>query len=43
MDFLRDGGGKVAIFDATNTTRERRKIVYDKIVNQNGLKCMFLG
>ena len=36
-------GGRVAIFDATNTTRERRKIVFDKIVYKNGLKCMFLG
>lgn len=35
-------GGRVAIFDATNTTRERRKIVFDKIVYKNGLKCMFL-
>ena len=31
-----------AIFDATNTTRERRATVYERIVHQHGLKCMFL-
>jgi 6-phosphofructo-2-kinase/fructose-2,6-biphosphatase 2 len=42
LSWIREEEGKVAIFDATNTTRERRRIVYDKIVNQNGMKCMFL-
>jgi len=31
-----------AIFDATNTTRERRANVYDRIVHKHKLKCMFL-
>jgi len=35
-------GGRVAIFDATNTTKARRAVVFDKIVNQNGVRCMFL-
>lgn len=35
-------GGRVAIFDATNTTRERRKVVFDKITYRNKLRCMFL-
>ena len=41
LGWLRNGGGDVAIFDATNTTRERRSTVYEKIV-LHGLKCMFL-
>ena len=36
-------GGDVAIFDATNTTRERRQMVYDTIVLKHGFKCLFLG
>jgi len=35
-------GGRVAIFDATNTTKARRAVVFDKIVYQNGVRCMFL-
>jgi len=42
LGWLQSGGGDVAIFDATNTTRERRATVYDRIVCQSGLKCMFL-
>lgn len=34
--------GDVAIFDATNTTRERRQMVYDKVVLENEFKCLFL-
>jgi len=41
LGWIKDGG-KVAIFDATNTTKDRRRVVYDKIVNQHDLKCMFL-
>ena len=36
-------GGDVAIFDATNTTRERRQMVYETIVLKHGFKCLFLG
>jgi len=42
LGWLKTGLGDVAIFDATNTTRERRHTVFDRIVRQNGLKCMFL-
>lgn len=42
LNYLKSGRGNVAIFDATNTTRERRHIVYERIVKQNRLKCMFL-
>jgi len=34
--------GDVAIFDATNTTRQRRQMVHDKVVLENGFKCLFL-
>lgn len=34
--------GDVAIFDATNTTRERRLMVYDKVVKESGFKCLFM-
>merc|ERR1712106_238779 len=41
MDYL-DQEGDVAIFDATNTTRERRQIVYDTVVVKSQFKCLFL-
>ena len=34
--------GEVAIFDATNTTVERRKMVYDEVVTKNSFKCIYL-
>jgi len=34
--------GDVAIFDATNTTRERRQIIYDTVVVKHQFKCLFL-
>jgi len=43
LNYLKSGKGNVAIFDATNTTRERRHLVYERIVKENHLKCMFLG
>lgn len=42
LGWLTTGNGDVAIFDATNTTKERRVNVHERIVHQNGLKCMFL-
>ena len=42
LAWLDGGGGEVAIFDATNTTMERRAVVHHRIVHQSGLKCMFL-
>ena len=32
----------MAIFDATNTTLERRKMVYDNVVTRNGFNCIYL-
>jgi len=37
-----DEEGEVAIFDATNTTRERRRKVFDTVVMKHGYKCLFL-
>ena len=34
--------GEVAIFDATNTTLERRRMVYNNVVKRNGFKCIYL-
>lgn len=42
IGWLKTGDGDVAIFDATNTTRERRHNVFTRIVVENALKCMFL-
>lgn len=43
LDYLLEGPGSVGIFDATNTTKERRKHVYEKIRERNPhLKVLFL-
>lgn len=43
LDYLLEGPGSVGIFDATNTTKERRRHVYDKIHERNShLKVLFL-
>lgn len=43
LDYLLTGNGSVAIFDATNTTKERRKTVYNRIRQRNDqLKVLFL-
>jgi len=41
LDFLKVDGD-VAIFDATNTTRERREKVFQAVVQENKFKCLFL-
>ena len=41
LDWL-DGDGEVAVFDATNTTRERRKYLYNKVVLEKGFKLFFV-
>ena len=33
---------KVAVFDATNTTRERRKFLHNQIVVERGFKLFFV-
>ncbi|XP_021950362.1 6-phosphofructo-2-kinase/fructose-2,6-bisphosphatase isoform X3 [Folsomia candida] len=37
-----ESGGEVAVFDATNTTRDRRKIIYEWIVQKTGYKLFFV-
>ncbi|XP_026077354.1 6-phosphofructo-2-kinase/fructose-2,6-bisphosphatase 4a isoform X1 [Carassius auratus] len=39
--FLTDEGGQVAVFDATNTTRERRETII-RFAEQNGFKVFFV-
>ncbi|KAJ8257878.1 hypothetical protein GJAV_G00190710 [Gymnothorax javanicus] len=39
--YLKDEGGQVAVFDATNTTRERRGTIM-KFAEQNGYKVFFV-
>lgn len=35
-------GGEVAVFDATNSTIERRQLIYDIIVEKMGFKLFFV-
>ncbi|AMD21516.1 HFL340Wp [Eremothecium sinecaudum] len=43
LDYLLDGPGSVAIFDATNSTKHRRKMICDKIRSRNSqLNVLFL-
>ncbi|XP_021706730.1 6-phosphofructo-2-kinase/fructose-2,6-bisphosphatase isoform X1 [Aedes aegypti] len=37
-----ENGGEVAVFDATNSTRERRRMIKDIIVNKMGYKLFFV-
>uniref|UniRef100_A0A8C5ATA3 6-phosphofructo-2-kinase/fructose-2,6-biphosphatase 4a n=2 Tax=Gadus morhua TaxID=8049 RepID=A0A8C5ATA3_GADMO len=39
--YLSDEGGQVAVFDATNTTRERRMTIF-QFAKQNGFKVFFV-
>uniref|UniRef100_A0A667XDU4 6-phosphofructo-2-kinase/fructose-2,6-biphosphatase 3 n=1 Tax=Myripristis murdjan TaxID=586833 RepID=A0A667XDU4_9TELE len=39
--YLTDEGGQVAVFDATNTTRERREMILD-FGSKNGFKIFFI-
>ncbi len=34
--------GDVAIFDATNVTKERRAAIYEKVVSENNFMCLFI-
>ena len=42
LDWLEKSEGEVAVFDATNTTRERRKYLYEKVVLEKGFKLFFV-
>ena len=43
LKYLLEGDGSVAIFDATNTTRERRRTVFERIKSRSSqLKVLFL-
>eukprot|EP00960_Hanusia_phi_P032973 750174-Hanusia_phi.AAC.3 len=42
LDWLINGGGNLAIFDATNTTRERRKRVIERCLKEKGIQCIFV-
>lgn len=37
-----NNGGEVAVFDATNSTLERRKVIQDYVVNKMGFKLFFV-
>ena len=40
--WLDSGDGEVAVYDATNTTKERRKFIYDQVVAKCGYKLFFV-
>lgn len=40
--WLDNGEGEVAVYDATNTTKERRKLIYDEVVGKCGYKLFFV-
>jgi 6-phosphofructo-2-kinase/fructose-2,6-biphosphatase 2 len=35
-------GGEVAVYDATNSNRARRQMIYDYLTNQFGIKILFI-
>lgn len=40
--YLEEEDGEVVVFDATNTTIDRRKLLYDRIVKEKGFKLFFV-
>ena len=42
LEWLSTEQGEVAVFDATNTTRERRKYLYQRVVKEKGFKLFFV-
>lgn len=42
VQWLEMGGGEVAVFDATNSTYERRKLIEDIVVKQKKFKLFFV-
>lgn len=37
-----ENGGEVAVFDATNSTKERRQLIWNKVVKTMGYKLFFI-
>jgi len=42
FNYLENEDGEVAVFDATNTTRKRRRKLYEKVVGEKGFKLFFV-
>jgi hypothetical protein len=42
LDYLENQNGEVAVFDATNTTKKRRRTLYNTIVVEKGFKLFFV-
>ena len=42
LEWLSSPVGEVAVFDATNTTRDRRKYLYQRVVKEKGFKLFFV-
>jgi len=42
LEWLKSGQGNMAIFDATNTTKERRQKVLKKVLQQQGVEVVFV-
>ena len=42
LEWLSSSAGEVAVFDATNTTRDRRKYLYQRVVKEKGFKLFFV-
>jgi len=42
LSWLDNDNGEVAIFDATNTTRDRRSFLYNRVVVEKGYKLFFI-
>lgn len=42
VQWLETGGGEVAVFDATNSTYERRKMIEEVVVKQKKFKLLFV-
>ena len=42
MNYIENENGEVAVFDATNTTKKRRRTLYNTIVVEKGFKLFFV-
>ena len=42
IKYLEEEGGEVVVFDATNTTRDRRKLLHQRVVKEKGFKLFFI-